>query len=87
MAINKQYRKELHFDNIHRFFNAIRKSDMELDISITARGVDYQLNNNKPFNQENWNRTLSALLAYEEITEEEVKIFNVMIETLLGYYA
>lgn len=85
MAINEEYRKEFHFDNLHRFLTAIRKSDMELNISISKRGVDYQLSNDKPFKRENWEKTLVGMISENNITKNEAEIFNKMIENLLHY--
>lgn len=85
MAINEEYRKEFHFDNLHRFLTAIRKSDMELNISIGKRGVCYRFTNKKSFKRENWNKTLNRMVSENSITKNEAEVFNKMIENLLHY--
>ncbi len=85
MEINNQYGKELHFDNIHRFLTAIRKSDMEININVSDKGINYELSSKKPFNEDNWNKAIKRMIEEKEITKEEAKIFNKMIETLLHY--
>ncbi len=85
MPINNEYRKELHFDNIHRFLTVIRKSDMEININVSCKGINYELSSKKPFNEGNWNETIKGMIEEKEITNDEAKIFNEMIETLLHY--
>lgn len=73
---------EFNFDILHIFFNAIRKSGMDMSISIEDRGVVYSFSDEKPFNQENWNHALKGLIDEKIITEEQSNVFNDLIETL-----
>ena len=76
---------DTYFDNIHRFLTAIRKSDMELNINVSINGINYELSSQKPFNEDNWNKTLNIMIEEKEITDDEAKNFNKTIETLLHY--
>lgn len=74
MAINNEYRKELHFDNIHRFLTSIRKSDMEININVNAKGINYELSSKKPFNEDNWDKTIKRMI------EEKLNHFIMVVE-------
>jgi len=65
-------------DNIHRFLTAIRKSDMEININVSDKGINYELSSKKPFNEDNWNKAIKRMIEEKEITKEEAKIFNKM---------
>jgi predicted transcriptional regulator len=58
---------------------------MEININVSDKGINYELSSKKPFNEDNWNKAIKRMIEEKEITKEEAKIFNKMIETLLHY--
>ena len=85
MAINEEFREKMCFANIHRFFRALRKAGVFLDIVISERGVDYQLKENTPINFEDWEITLKGMIDEKEITEKEAASFRELLISLYHY--
>ena len=65
-------------------FGIIRKSGIELSINISHAGVVYSFSNEKPFNQENWDKSLLGFIDEKIITKDESDIYNKFINSIRG---
>lgn len=66
------------------FCGIIRNSGIELSINISHTGAVFSFSNEKPFNQENWDKSLLGFIDEKIITKDEADIYNKFINSIRG---
>lgn len=73
--------KMLNFKDLNLFFNTVRKANIEMDINVTNNEVSFIISKEKPFIQDNWDKTISKMIETKEITNKQALAFSKLIKT------
>lgn len=63
-------------DSFTKFFNAVRKAGIELDITVRKEMVEFNFRDEAPFNMANWHKTILKMTKDGEISKEEYVLFQ-----------
>lgn len=74
--------KMLNFKDLNLFFHTVRKANIEMDINVTNNKVSFIISKEKPFIQDNWDKTINKMIETKEITNEEALAFSKLIKTI-----
>ena len=73
--------KMLNFKDLNLFFHTVRKANIEMDINIINNKVSFITSKEKPFIQDNWDKTISKMIETKEITNKQALAFSKLIKT------
>ena len=51
-----------YYKDLNLFFHTVRKANIEMDINITNNKVSFIISKEKPFIQDNWDKTISKMI-------------------------